>query len=441
MKINSLSSPDRGKTHDVQLTPHKRQRSVGLLRNLLFILFCSLASLCCAQTEGDEIMKMLLAESQAEAEGILETNSNLRSVEVEAQDGILIYNYIFKKGKLNQPQSQDEIDILKSSLIKALKANFDDLSEDTESESEAYYTPEELFEYLKGFRFVYIEENTLKGFQIDISTDEIRSSKLVVRTMDETSTEKFKEHLEAEHFAHDIAKTSKELCPMVSGGMIIDSMVYDYKNLHYYIHIDSMEQVAVGTSAIKNGIRNQMVFAGGESNIFTLLAKLDGGWLLHFRVLNTDSTFTISFSPEEIKEMVIGDNSLNEKERARYSLNSVIETTNAQLPKLLDFMTRLDTMYIDGNHLVYQYTVLSNFEMVKENRATVEWTLRSQLMSQDVTVTYLTLMCVRSGYGICHRYVPLATDTPDKKKAKKQKKSEVVEFCFSVEDLKGYVKE
>ena len=411
------------------------------LRNLLFILFCSLASICCAQTEGDEIMKMLLAESKAEAEGILETNPNLRSVEVEAQDGILIYNYIFKKGKLSQPQSQDEIDIMKSSLIKALKANFDDLSEDTESQSEEYYTTEELFEYLKGFRFIYIEENTLKGFQIDISSEEIMSAKPVVREMDKTTTEKVKEQFDAEHYAHDIAKTSRDLCPMVSGGMIIDSMVYDYKNLHYYIHVDSVEQIAVDTSAMKAGIRNQMVFAGNESKIFTLLAQLDGGWLLHYQILNIDSSFTISFSPEEIKEMSSGDNTLNDTERARYSLNSFIETTNAQLPKQLDFMTRLDTIYLDGDHLVYQYSILSNFEMVKENRATVEWTLRSQLLSEDASVAYLTLMCVRSGYGLCHRYAPLSTDTPDKKKAKKLKKSEVVEFCFSVEDLKGYVKE
>lgn len=406
---------------------------------LLFVLLFVLSiGHTIAQTNGEEVLQMLVEEIMSGKDEIADNNPNLRSVEVEAKDGILIYNYIFKKGKFTQP-SDEEIQLMKQSIIPALKSYFDISSEEDIEENEM--SMDELFLYLKGFRFIYIEENTLKGYQIDISSEEILNSKPAVREMDELTIEKVQEQYEAEHFAHDIAKTSKELCPMVSGGMIIDSMVYDYKNLHYYIHIDSMEQVAVGTSAMKNGIRNQMVFAGGESNIFTILAKLDGGWLLHFRVLNTDSTFTLSFSPEEIKEMIGGDSTLNEKERARYSLNSVIETTNAQLPKLLDFMTRLDTMYIDGNHLVYQYSVLSNFEMVKENRATVEWTLRSQLMSQDVTVTYLTLMCVRSGYGICHRYVPLATDTPDKKKAKKQKKSEVVEFCFSVEDLKGYVKE
>ena len=403
-----------------------------------FLLFVLTIGHAIAQTDGEDVLQMLVEEIKTGTDELVQNNPNLRSVEVEAKDGILIYNYIFKKGKFNQP-SDEEIQIMKQSIIPALKASFNLPSEEDPEEDDA--SIEELFQYLKGFRFVYIEEKTLKGYQIDISSEEILNSKPVVREMDEFTTEKVLEQYEAEHFAHDIAKTSSEECPMVSNGMIVDSMVYDYQNLHFYIHIDSIEQIVVSTSAMKDGIRNQMVFAGGESNIFTLLAKLDGGWLMHFLVLNTDSSFTISFSPEEIKEMVGGDSALNKKERAQHSLNSVIETTNAQLPKLLDFMTRLDTMYIDGDYLVYQYSILSNFEMVKENRAAVEWTLRSQFMSQDVTVNYLTLMCVRSGFGICHRYAPLDTDTSDKKKAKKQKKSEVVEFCFSVEDLKGYVKE
>lgn len=405
--------------------------------SLLFVIF---AGFCNAQTESNEIMDMLVEESKAEAAGILQNNPHLRSMEVEAKNGILIYNYLYKEGQLTQPKSQDDIDVMKQSIIPVLKASFDSLLKDPELEDEEDFSLEALLEYLKGFRFVYIEENTLKGFQIDISSEEIMSSKPVVRAMDEITTEKVIEQFEAEHFAHDIAKNSREECPLVSNGMIVDSMTYDYKNLHFYIHIDSIEQVHMGTSAMKNGIRDQMVFAGSESNIFSTLARLDGGWLLHFLILNIDSSFTISFSPEEIKEMA-GDSTLNETERARYALNAVIGNTNAQLPKLLDFMTRLDTLYIDGDHLVYQYSILSNFEMVKENQAAVEWTLRSQLMSQDAAVTYLTLMCVRSGYGICHHYAPLATETPDKKKAKKQKKAGVVQICFSLEDLKSYVKE
>ncbi len=390
-----------------------------------------------AQT-SDEFMQMLLEQSKIEAAEVLANNPNLRTVEVDVKDGILIYDYLFKEGQFNQPKSQDDIDIMKNSMIRILKANFDSFMEEEVSEEDDF-SMEELFEYLKGFRFVYIEENTLKGYQIDISSEEIlHYSKPIVNAMDELTTEKFMEQYDVESFAHMVAKSSREECPMVSNGMVVDSMVYDYTNLHFYCRMDSLNPIQSDIATMKKGIRDQMVFANGESNFFTILARLNGGWLLHFTITNIDSSFIISFSPEEIKE-IGGDSTLNETERARYALHSVIETTNAQLPKMLDFMTRMDSMYIEGDNLVYQYSILDDFKEVKENQGAVEWIVRSQLMSKDPSVTYLMTMCANAGYGLCHRYMPLATDT-DKKKSKKLKKPEVIQFCFSVEELKSYVK-
>ena len=408
---------------------------------IVSLLFAFFSGFCNAQTDTDEIMEILVEESKVEAAEVLQNNPNLRSVDVEAKDGILIYNYLFKEGTLNQ-LSDEEIELMKQSIIPTLKASFDSMSEE---DSEEDFTIEELFEHLKGFQFIYIEEKTLKGFQIDISSDEIRNAKPAVREMDELTTEKVMEHFQAEQYANEIAKFNKEFCPMVSGIMVIDSMIYDYENLHYYCRIDSVEQLVGDIEAIKKGIRTQMVFAGNESNFFSILAGLDGGFHLHFHVQNSDSSFTIIFTPEEVKEMIESDSTFNEAERARFALNAIIETTNAQLPMQLDFMTLLDTMYIEGDNLYYQYTILDNFKQVKKNKDAIEWTIRTQLMSNDAQVQYMVLMCIRAGYGMCHRYLPLATDNANananKKKAKKQKKAEVVEFCIPVEELKGYVSE
>lgn len=396
-------------------------------------MFAIFSGFCNAQTDDNEIMQMLVEESQEETQSILETNTDLRSLEVEANEGILIYHYLYKEGRYKQPQSQEDIDLMKESIITSLKASFD-FSQDEDEE----FTEEELFEYLKGFRFVYVEENTRKGFQIDISSEEIRNAKPVATSMDELTQEKIMAQMMSSKYANDIAKYNKEICPMVSGEIIIDSITYNDPNLHYHCHVSSTKQL-IGDGdihALKNGLQNQMVFAGKISNIFTTLVKLDGGWSLHFLVEDNDSLITVHFTPEEVKNMIEDDSSLNSVERARYALNAVIENTNKQLPKLIDILTRFDTLFVDGENLVYQYTILSEFEQLKEKRDALEWILRSQMMSSTDTQTqYLILLCSRAGYGICHRYIPLAPDTNGKKKAKKPKKSDVIEVCFSAEEL------
>lgn len=402
---------------------------------LLLVLF---SGFCHAQTDRDPIMQMLLKESQEEAQSILGKNTDLRSLEVEAKDGILIYHYLCKEGKYKQPQSQEDIDLMKESIITSLKASFNFPQEENEG-----FTEEEIFEHLKGFRFVYLEENTRKGFQIDISSEEIRNAKSVVTSMDEQTQEKVMAQMTASRFANDIAKYNKEGCPMVSGVIVIDSITYDYQNLYYHCHVNSTKQL-VGDgeiNALKNGLQNQMVFAGQVSDIFTTLAKLDNGWYMNFLVLDIDSLISVYFTPEEVKKMVEGDSSLNSVERARYSLNDVIENTNKQLPTLLDILTRWDTIYVDGENLVYQYTILNEFEQLKEKRDALEWILRSQMMSSTDTQTqYLILLCSRAGYGICHRYIPLDQSTNVKKKAKKPKKSDIINVCFSAEELEEMVR-
>lgn len=391
-----------------------------------------------AQTEGDVIMQQLVEESQKEAQSVLEKDTDLLSLEVEAKDGILIFHYLYKEGKFKQPESQEDIDLIRESFITYLKSNLVFTQEEGAEEDEDI-SEEELFEHLKGFRFVFLEENTRKGFQIDVSSEEIRNTKLVVTSMDLQTQEKVKEHMMANRYANDIAKFNKELCPLVSGEIIIDSMLYDYENLKYYSRVSSIDKLAKDLDAIKSGIRDQMVFAGNSSAIFTTLAELNGGWYMYFLVQDIDSLITVYFSPVEIKEMLEDDSSLNSVERARYSLNAVIEKTNAQVPMMLDEITRLDSLRIEGDHLVYHFTILDQFETVKENISTLRWVLLSQFNSENVQISYMLQLCIHSGYGLCYRYIPAIPLASEKKKVKKPKKSDIINICFSVKELEGLV--
>ena len=265
--------------------------------------------------------------------------------------------------------------------------------------------------------------------------DKKHSDKWIVSSMDENTREKVIDQIQAEQYADEIAKYNREMCPLKTGDIIIDSIVYDYRNLIYYGHLEFSEQMINHPESIKASLRDQMVFAGAESSLFTILAQLNCGWRVNYQVLKADTTITMYFTPEEIQEMVSSSAAISERDRAIYALHANIKTKNANLPQMIDPITRFDSVGIKRGNFVHYYTILNQFEMVKKNKATLEQVIRKQLItSQDVQTKYFLLLCVRSGYGICHYYTPASSDL------KKPKKSEIFTICISNKELKELVK-
>lgn len=265
--------------------------------------------------------------------------------------------------------------------------------------------------------------------------DKNNSGKWIVTSMDENTRAKVLDQIQAEQYANDIAKYNREMCPLKSGDITIDSIVYDYRNLIYYGHLEFSEQMINNPESIKARLREQMVFAGAESALFTILAQLNGGWRVYYQVLKADTTIAVFFTPEEVQDMVRSSAAVSERDRAIYALHANIKTKNANLPQMIDSITRFDSVGIKKGNFVHYYTILNQFELVKKNKATLERVIRKQLItSQDVQTKYLLLLCVKSGYGICHCYTPVSSDL------KKPKKSEIINICISKKELKELVK-
>ena len=265
--------------------------------------------------------------------------------------------------------------------------------------------------------------------------DKKNSDKRMVTSMDKNTREKVIDQIQAEQYANDIAKYNREMCPLKSGDIIIDSIVYDYRNLIYYGHLEFSEPMINHPESIKTSLREQMVFAGAESALFTILAQLNGGWRVYYKMLKADTTITVFFTPEEVQEMVSSSAAISERDRALYALHANIKTKNTNLPQMIDSITRFDSVGIKRGNFVHYYTILNQFEMVKKNKATLERVIRKQLItSQDVQTKYLLLLCVKSGYGICHCYTSASSDL------KKPKKSEIITICISKKELRELVK-
>lgn len=371
-----------------------------------------------------------------------EHSDSYTSLDFDYRDGFLQLTLMVKEGEMNFNSTPKDLELLRNALGSSLKHSFESSLESPDIINDTIIISlGRVYQRLKGFQIIYMEENTRKTIDFTFHTIEIQNAKLPVVETDELTQEKIQEQLLAERYANELAQYSRELCPIKSGEVWIDSLVYDYENLHYYGRTSPDYVWNSDSAEMKATLRTQFAFATTESSLFTTLIKLKGGLIVHYYIPRMDTVVSIFFSYEEmVKTMNAGD-SLSERERALGALNNIITNTNKQLPALIDFMTRLDSLSVDGNQLVYHYTILSQFEKAKENLPTMRWLLASQFSAEDAGVQYLINLCVHCGYGICYRYEPLPADKKPKKKSKKQKVNDRLDICFSVKELEGYVKD
>jgi len=357
--------------------------------------------------------------------------------DAEYRDQTLHYTYQIYENQMEFNKSPEELQVFKRFLCSmtrnSLESNFEhpDIIFDT-----VLITFEDLMHHIKGFDVLFIEENTRKALRLFISSDEILNAKLPEGSSNQQARDMIIEQTLGERFALELVKKNREECPIVSGNVIIDSLKYDFENLHIYCRIQSKASLNSNKlDDIKNTLQKQLVFsAQSESFLFDNLLRLRGGLMLHYKMPKLDSTILIYFSPSEMVE-IKKDNTLSERDQARAALNSFAESVNTQLPQLLDFNTRFDYIRIEDEHLVYHYTILDQFETFQQNATSMKWSIRSTLSSDDVQTQYIIQLCIHSGYGMCFQYAPF------KKGKKKNKKGKMLEICISHNELQTFVQE
>lgn len=364
-----------------------------------------------------------------------------KSADVGYQNRHVLITLTVREGTMNFNMAPDEYQSTKNLFATLLRDGIEtSLDAPYFITDSVVVTLEKFYQYIEGYRLLFLEENTRKAIDIILTMDEIKNAKLPVLSADENTLDKVHEQFLAEQFVRDLAKFNREDCPLPSGIMTIDSLTYDFEDLHFHCSIDSAFELK-GDTIVKQALQKQFAFAKSESPILKTLVQLHGGLKVHYYVPAKDTTVTISFPYDEILELFATDESLTETDQARLALNSIIENANRNLPVLIDYLTRLDSMYLEGESLVYHYTILNQFELLKKNIDAMNWAIRSRFATNDAEIQYLLLVCVRSGYGICYRYEPVTPTKNAKKKAQKPKKKDVMDICFPPEELQGFIRE
>ena len=301
-------------------------------------------------------------------------------------------------------------------------------------------TAEGILQHLRGIKLFFIEENTRKALTLDILAEDVANANLPAVAADQETEDKILEQVMAERFIRKLEKSNREECPIVTGDVIIDSLAYDYENLHFYSRIESVDTPPSDTVAVKNAILKQLQFTVNVGGfLYDNVMRLKSGIIIHYFMPKADTTIHIHVSNAELQEMVASD-SLSDRDRARIALNDLITTVNSNAPYSAGLFMRFESLYIEGEYLTYHYSILSPFDDFKKESASFDWTIRSSLSasSDNIDLQYLLILCVRSGYGLCYRYTPPAKK---QKKNKKFRKGEVVDVRLSVEELQQYIVE
>lgn len=391
----------------------------------------------------DEQLEAYIQNSAKNSKGWLavldEGPDSYKLQEVEYHDRTLYLNYIVSEGRMILNMSPDDTLSLKQYLCATIKNALESDYEVPEIISDTVLiTAEGLLQHLRGVKLLFIEENTRKALTLDISAEDLANAKLPAVVADQETEDKILEQVMAERFIRKLEKSNREECPIVTGDVIIDSLAYDYENLHFYSRIETVDAPFSDTVAVKNAILKQLQFSVKEGSfLYDNVMQLKSGIIIHYFMPKADTTIHIHVSNEELQEMVTSD-SLSDRDRARIALNDIITTVNAKAPYSASLFMRFESLYIEGECLTYHYTILSPFDDFKKESASFDWTIRSSLSasSENVDLQYLLILCVRSGYGLCYRYTPPAKN---QKKNKKFRKGEVVDVRLSVEELQQYI--
>ncbi|MCR5781090.1 MAG: hypothetical protein K6G70_11205 [Bacteroidaceae bacterium] len=140
----------------------------------------------------------------------------------------------------------------------------------------------------------------------------------------------------------------------------------------------------------------------------------------------------------------LDDTAISEKERKKEPtaaeikrdllvLNNISRSINMRCPIRIDADTYLDSTGISDQHFIYYFSISAptsptNVDIMRDM-------IRINLRHGDPSVKQLVSLCIETNNGYCHRYHYQDSKSKGSKKAKMKTGKEILDICFSVEEL------
>ncbi|MBO7446651.1 MAG: hypothetical protein J6T86_09625 [Bacteroidales bacterium] len=115
-------------------------------------------------------------------------------------------------------------------------------------------------------------------------------------------------------------------------------------------------------------------------------------------------------------------------------LHNISRSINKRCPIKIDANTRLDSTGISDQHFIYYFSISSPTSPTDVD--IMRHDIRKNLENGDPSVKQLVSLCIETNKGYCHRYYYRDSKSKGGKKAKMKTEKEVLDICFSIEELK-----
>lgn len=218
-------------------------------------------------------------------------------------------------------------------------------------------------------------------------------------------------------------------CPIDMGASgKVESVTYDGKNVVYtYVlqaGIFNMDAVKANSDALKSviasGLRNP---AKDLDEMLRLTIDTRSGLKYVYRDGSSGEEVDCVISTEELQALL--DSDLTEEESNRRNLKELVDITNLSFPMEVDEATTVEKLSIEGDWVVYDYTVdeeVVSIDLLEKNKAQMKESLKTNI-SSGMDVRQFAQTCLDCDKGILYRY-------------KGEKSGNTAVVSFSVDDLK-----
>lgn len=383
-----------------------------------------------------EYMELAAEEMMESFEEAMDSASNMKMESAEYNDGIFLLVYAVQENTMNFNMTAKEQNIVKAKLASVMKTIIEDSYSTPEVFDSIMITKELFCQYFKGLRILYMEENTRRAIDLFVSAQEINNAEKIGESVESLSSEKIASQLSSELFAQAIEQYSRENFPQGDGKASVERMSFEDGVLNIYNVVDTLGPVFFNIDLLREQMKlnlAEQISGVQDDNIFRNLLALNGAIAYHFHIRSVDTVLTVAFSSEELKRMQEAANA-DGGTAVGSALEGIIRVTNLQCPVVVDEITTLDSVGVDGQNFVYYFSVSNSNSYYDAN--VLRAMLRMNLMNEgDAAMEYLKSLCVKSGFGICYHYVFPKEDLTARKKAKRQSQAPTEVICFTVEEI------
>lgn len=219
-------------------------------------------------------------------------------------------------------------------------------------------------------------------------------------------------------------------CPINIGAAgEISSIAFDGTDVQYtmlvnedYVNLDAWEKNSESMKSVVSAMFSNP--AKELKQMLDLVVNANSGIKFVYKGKTSGKEVECYLTTQDLKDIVNAGSTVEKSDQKK--LEEQVNITNLSCPMQVDEVTTLDRLAIEGDQVVYHYTIdeeLVDMAVLKENADAMKQNVRSTLNAEPAVRMFLET-CVKCGKSLCYRYTGNTS-------------GESMEFSFEVSDIKS----